>query len=467
MRKALALLVFLSMFTVAYAQPRIITQKSLYTVYIGETTKIPFIVENPSDESDLIELSVWPPFYTKLQNETVELKPRTNFTTYVSISLPPSLKDGTRVIQLKAKSLKTGDEYTKSVFLSLERRTGVYLAQVTLKKGIIEPGDKVELDVLVTNLDEESREVRLEATWLTKDNKVVISKIFELAIPKKSSKVVSVSFNTTKFQKPGDYQVRVKLIGQLGRLLGQESVEFTVKEVKKLKKSKDVNYGFLKHDVTITIVNEGNVEFKNLEVCEYIPKFLESFFYPEQRPTSKEVLKGRIAYCWLLESLKPGDSATIKYEVRYVNLVVLIIILLGLATIAVWATLSPKVTKTYHVKPSREIVVRLHVKNRGKRTIKDVVVRDVVPPTVKLVKEFETLKPKLKKVPNGIELIWRLGDLKPGEERVLTYKLKPYLEVLGSFMLPKAVLTYRGLRGKTKRKVSKEVEITTHERFEV
>jgi hypothetical protein len=40
----------------------------------------------------------------------------------------------------------------------------------------------------------------------------------------------------------------------------------------------------------------------------------------------------------------------------------------------------------------------------------------------------------------GILIKWKLGDLEKGEERIVSYKAKSKLTILGSFSLPAAVV---------------------------
>ena len=68
---------------------------------------------------------------------------------------------------------------------------------------------------------------------------------------------------------------------------------------------------------------------------------------------------------------------------------------------------------------------------------------DVVPEEFILSGSFETLKPIVRKIGSGTEMIWRLGTIKRGEERLLHYKIKPRGIVTGEHSLPSAHLTAR------------------------
>ena len=77
---------------------------------------------------------------------------------------------------------------------------------------------------------------------------------------------------------------------------------------------------------------------------------------------------------------------------------------------------------------------------KSNKPIKKIVVRDIIPSSFELIKSFETIKPIKKEKENEIELIWKIRTMKPGEERVLHYKLKPKIGIIGSISLPKAIM---------------------------
>ena len=76
------------------------------------------------------------------------------------------------------------------------------------------------------------------------------------------------------------------------------------------------------------------------------------------------------------------------------------------------------------------------------REIRNVVIEDYVPPILKLVKRFPTLKPKIKKSGDKIKLTWNIQSLKPGEEVIISYRVKPIVEIVGTLKLPQAKIKY-------------------------
>ena len=66
--------------------------------------------------------------------------------------------------------------------------------------------------------------------------------------------------------------------------------------------------------------------------------------------------------------------------------------------------------------------------------------------------ELGTLKPiEVKHTKKGTKVIWSLAELDAHEHRLITYKIKAKLNILGTFSLPRATAEY-AVRGKHRRK---------------
>ena len=59
-----------------------------------------------------------------------------------------------------------------------------------------------------------------------------------------------------------------------------------------------------------------------------------------------------------------------------------------------------------------------------------------------VIQKFDTLKPVIRKTAEGTELSWKLDSLKTAEERVINYRIKPTVDVLGSLELPSSTMRY-------------------------
>ena len=89
-----------------------------------------------------------------------------------------------------------------------------------------------------------------------------------------------------------------------------------------------------------------------------------------------------------------------------------------------------------------QIKVVVRVKNRASKPIADIEVMDNVPHIADVQRELEigSIQPHaiLKHPKKGLMIRWNVENLEAGEERVLSYKMKSRLSILGEFNLQAA-----------------------------
>lgn len=89
-----------------------------------------------------------------------------------------------------------------------------------------------------------------------------------------------------------------------------------------------------------------------------------------------------------------------------------------------------------------EVKVFIRVKNRSGKPIRDIEVVDNVPHIAHVEKELSvgSMQPHaiLQHPKRGIIIKWNVESIEPGDERVLSYKMKSRLAILGEFNLPAA-----------------------------
>ena len=97
-----------------------------------------------------------------------------------------------------------------------------------------------------------------------------------------------------------------------------------------------------------------------------------------------------------------------------------------------------------------EVKITLELKNHSKKPVKDVVVTDLVPSIANIDKGLElgTLKPQeMKQTKSGTKVVWSLAELDGHEQRLITYKIKAKLNILGTFSLPRATIEFKRKKG--------------------
>ena len=233
----------------------------------------------------------------------------------------------------------------------------------------------------------------------------------------------------------------------------------------RFKEEKKTESGFLKNKETIKYTNKGNNDKKQL--IQHETGFFSRFFTstnPKARLTKD--IDGNRYFEWEID-LKSDENYTLEILVNYRWLFYAIILIL-LFLFYNYMDQSPlRITKEAHNIETAEggisqIKININIKNEGVKPIENIDIIDKVPNIVDVLKDFDvgTLSPSRFTKKNGATLIkWEIPEIDPQEERILTYRIKSKLSILGDFSLPVANLKYsKGKRRKTLYSNSVKVE---------
>jgi hypothetical protein len=212
-----------------------------------------------------------------------------------------------------------------------------------------------------------------------------------------------------------------------------------IEEVALLDKKKDVKTRLLERTITIRGTNVGNIE-GIITIME--PKSLPMLVY-EFEAMPEIVKEGKREYfVWKCE-LKPLEECIITYTVNYWPLVFVALGIIIITIIILEILQYPKMHKRVY-KKGEEHKVFIRIKNRGRRVLRDVEIIDDVPGIFQVIREFDAGKPVgVKKMRGKTRIVWRFPQLKPGEEKLLVYRIKPLLDVEGGIKLPPAEISGR------------------------
>ena len=213
---------------------------------------------------------------------------------------------------------------------------------------------------------------------------------------------------------------------------------------------------FFKYIDTIIITNMGNSKREKIYSIE--TTFLQKLFTrttpiaTSEKQNGKHVLKFPVI-------LNVGESTTLVLIHNYRPLFWSIVILILLIILYQFYKSPIVLTKISTVVATKEggaseLRIVIMVKNRGPKLMTDVLIMDKVPNLAQIVREFEsgTLEPIsiLTHEQKGTLLKWRIDKLDKFEERLISYRIKTRLAVLGNIQFPPAVAKYRTLNGKEK-----------------
>ncbi|MBD3155592.1 MAG: hypothetical protein GF368_02965 [Candidatus Aenigmarchaeota archaeon] len=441
---------------------KVLSPDSAMVVYAGETNELKVPVKNEGDTRDTVYISIWPTQWVSLEKYWLNLDPGESRLISIFIAPPEEAESGTMVFTLTAQSLNTNRTSTDSLFVDIKRKSNIFISEVTLNKERLDPGESLEINSILTNLHKnEKKRVFLETRIISEGRS--IEKFEEtIDLEPKTVKTVKNFYEIDKLQEYGEYQVEVELKDNLKNLLDKEMEEFEIEENFEIVKHESKEYGVFYTSTIIEISNNGNVPNSNYTVQESLPKITKYFFYPEIEPSTEQEKDNRVLYTWEIQNLDPGQTKVVRYRLRFVNIFVAVLIFLILIILTYEYLTQPILRKKYFgdLAGDEELKITLHVTNKKKRTLKDIVVKDKVPPIAKVVKKFDTRKPEIEVKSSGTQLKWKIEKLKPGEEILLTYKVKPLIDVIGKLKLPKSYLTYKGKVKRNRKVVSKSVSIT-------
>lgn len=361
--------------------------------------------------------------------------------------------------------LKIGPESTETTrltFYPTEEGSYIYTVSVTShSKPEISASQDVHLEVKPRavvlqdfQVDKSEENLELSLTLVSSEKKQVpvyflVRKDGEVVQTLSTTQTVDGRETVSKFVplsifKAGDYVMEASV--------GDSSLNrgFSIEPRHALVEKTEMESGFLYDLVTISVENKGNIIEENYHVEREVgggglTGGVTAF---ATKPENCQSSEGKQKCEFVIDEIQPGSTARVVYRIDYwptYAQYIAIVVALGVLGFMFYGEVTrPRIKKKHFDKNENEHHIILEVKNPSKK-IKNVLVRDFVSPLADVIQKFEHIKPVVKKSEAGTELIWKVGQMKPGEERVLNYRIKPLVE--GELKMPKAYLRFRKNNG--------------------
>ena len=398
-----------------------------------------------------------------LRDKIIELEARRSYTTTLRVTTQESLIPGIYYVPVSIES-DMGELYTEllKIYLSPEKPlTYIPSIKATLDMDEkLDPTDPVSIKLFLENknpLDLKDLKIRIQSDIPEFRKEVTIN------LPPLEKKTVEFGITPNPFQQPKDYTLFFVF----------EFEDQTVKVIEKkieivpLLPSFDLEAEgetiLLKTVSQLKVTNNGNV--LNTQKVRYPVSFWQSLFTRSEAELSKE---GKQRYLVWEASLKPSESVIFPFVTNYRLPVYIIIVILILAAFYLYVQSSVLLTKTAQITKSdsegalSEIKVKIELYNKSRKMLKNVSVVDLVPVIANIEKSLElgTLKPQeIRHTKKGTKVIWSLAELDSQEHRIITYKIRAKLNILGTFSLPRAIANYSTMRGKKKKAYSNIIRL--------
>ncbi|MBU1704832.1 MAG: hypothetical protein KJ922_05685, partial [Nanoarchaeota archaeon] len=221
---------------------------------------------------------------------------------------------------------------------------------------------------------------------------------------------------------------------------------------------------FMRTDTIITFTNKGNVEYSGVQRHE--TTFFKSMFTSTIPKATTVKEDGKRYFTWEV-ALAPSEAKEVTVVENYLPFLI-IVLLIGIALFLYYMFRTPfTINKTAAQVISKEggiaeMKIVITLKSRDKMKLKDIEVTDRIPNIADIERELTigTLQPTkiLKHEAKGSILKWSVDTLDIGEERVISYRIKPILTIVGDLTLPPVSASYI-LKGKKHKVKSNSLSI--------
>ena len=155
-------------------------------------------------------------------------------------------------------------------------------------------------------------------------------------------------------------------------------------------------------------------------------------------------------FVWKL-NISPGSEVIVKYNISYVPILAIPFIVIA-AVAAIWyltrkVTIKKELVDYKRYPGFMDLKIQLKVRNLTNNELRNVKVSDMLPAFVKEVRDYGTIPGEVKKKGKSKMVVWEIESIKPREERVLSYKIRTSLEVLGNITFAPAKVEFKDING--------------------
>ncbi|MBI4021691.1 MAG: hypothetical protein HY369_05605 [Candidatus Aenigmarchaeota archaeon] len=415
------------------------------TAHPGESISFGVILENHEaiERQYVVSLSGTELEWREPNTLLVKLQPLETKTVEQRFYVLPTAQEGTYPFALHVKSFPDG---LAAVVTSLTITVLPRFTLLTLDASVEANDVKATLEV------DAGKDMTADVTFeILQGDRVVTSLVSAETVTGPGMFLIHKTLPLSPYEAPGTYTLRASAAGVVIEM------PFTVGERRNLVKTVDKVPTVWNSETIITVTNEGNVE-ETFQTQEATPSS-----YPLTglltAPTDCSTNGGETRCAYSVD-VPPGQTRQIRYRVEfwpdYLKILTggLVVLALGVFTVTKYS--KPVIRKRYRRGKDMTSVV-LSVRNAFNHT-QGVVVRDWVSPLASVVmEEFEAVRPVVRRSDAGTELVWNLGDLKPREERLISYKIQPLIK--GNLRMPPATLRYKRSSGDMVRRRSNHLTI--------
>lgn len=451
---SLLLLSVLSVFSLAESDVSVTAVNNLITP--GE--KAEFLVkitnnENVAQTYDIFSISYsWEAETDPLSDKEITLAPKQSYEAKVLAYTLFDLDANVYTINLNVES-RIGEKYSLPVKIYLKSKsTPNYLPsfKATLDMNEkIDPREPVSIKLFLENRNAlDMKDMKLNI----RSDIPEFAQEFPVSLAPLEKKTFEFTIVPNRYQEPKDYLLffAFENAGETIKLL-EKNIQ-VIPVLPDFVSEVDIEKYYFNVITTLKVTNPGNVP--NTQQVKYPVGFWQYLFTPAENKI-KDASGQR--YIVLEQKLLPDEETTFVLITHYRVLAYLLLIILLFLGFYFYVD-SPAIltkmaitTKNAGEGSYSEIKVTLELKNKGQKPLKDISITDFVPEIANVEKSLElgTLRPEeVKHTKQGTKLVWKISELDFGEQRVISYKIKAKLSILGTFSLPRAETSFSHASGR-------------------
>jgi len=457
MNKKILLLLILLLIPIIYAQEFDVKYKAVKSdIQIDETAEFEITITNYNNYADRFRFESilddqWS--YSSKPNYLSGIEVSARSEEKISLFVYPNIVTaGQHAIKIAIKSDKTGNGKIIWPVVNV-KSTGGYVPPTeaniagaiqinndnkidprkeNILRVILKNKNALFIDNLTLNVESDLINLKKEGIQLTalEEEKIEFKfKIDEKTLPRKENIIIKWTAKGKDFEYSESFDI-----------IGYEA-EFSRKT--------DIEKKILKRIEVIEVKNTGTLE-KEEEINVETSGFKRLFTFTNPNAYLKKIDdKNYLVY---KIKLKPGETIELETVTNY-RIPIYLIILIAIVLYTYYKYRSPVVIKKKATIAKMieggisEIKILLHVKNRSNKTVDEIEIIDTIPHIGEMDKEIQigTIKPvsiaKHKKL--GTVVKWSIMSLERFEERIITYRIRSKLSILGGLMLPASKVRFK------------------------
>lgn len=366
----------------------------------------------------------------------VDANKEENFT--VIISPTSSVQQGLHQISLNVQSQATKESKKVDLYAYVFKGEGTEIEKFFVS-GNLEPDGNVNMKFSVRNIGDVKLQNIDVALTVSSPSERIYEASEVISLDPGDARTIERSFRLKENAAYGDYNVNIK-ITQIEKLLDETNDKFVIARKAIIRDQTDIKANLLKRTKTIVVKNVGNAPSDEITFTDEITSFDSNFF----SGTAPSETQGSL-YLWHVPPLQPAETYTIKYSLDYSPMFYFLLVISAFGWVYYTklriVRISKYILQKKHIREGEEFTVGVEVKNYSGSAVAELEVFDFVP-AVFDYKDTEGPKPTRNKKESGIELKWEISNLAANEERILTYKVIPVVEITGMIRLPIASVVY-------------------------